>query len=117
KPRPMLTEADIQRNAQTYFEQAGKILDTAPAKLEIRRNSEWLAGMSFADVLGLASRMTVAQMLERDTFEKRYAADVPIGVHEFLYPLMQGHDSVMVQADVELGGTDQLFYNLVGRDL
>jgi tyrosyl-tRNA synthetase len=112
----MLSPADIDRNAKTYFEQAGKILDTAPEKLEIRRNSEWLAGMSFADVLKLASRMTVARMLERDTFEKRFEADIPIGIHEFLYPLMQGHDSVMIQADVELGA-DQLFNNLVGRDL
>ena len=117
KTRPMLSERDIERNAKTYFEQAGKILDTSPDKLEIRRNSEWLAKMSFADVLRLASQMTVARMLERDTFEKRYKADVPIGVHEFLYPLMQGYDSVVVQADVELGGTDQTFNNLVGRDL
>lgn len=117
KTRPMLSERDIERNAKTYFEQAGKILDTSPDKLEIRRNSEWLAKMSFADVLRLASQMTVARMLERDTFEQRYEADVPIGVHEFLYPLMQGYDSVVVQADVELGGTDQTFNNLVGRDL
>jgi tyrosyl-tRNA synthetase len=117
KMRPMLSETDIEKNAKTYFEQAGKILDTSPDKLEIRRNSEWLAQMSFADVLRLASKMTVARMLERDTFEKRHEADVPIGVHEFLYPLMQGHDSVMIHADVELGGTDQTFNNLVGRDL
>jgi len=117
KTRPMLSERDIERNAKTYFEQAGKILDTSPDKLEIRRNSEWLAKMSFADVLRLASQMTVARMLERDTFEQRYEADVPIGVHEFLYPLMQGYDSVVVQADVELGGTDQTFNNLVGREL
>ena len=117
KTRPMLSEADIDRNAKTYFDQAGKILDTAPDKLEIRRNSEWLAGMRLVDVLKLMSQMSVARMLERDTFEKRYKADVTIGLHEFLYPLMQGHDSVMVKADVELGGTDQLFNNLVGRDL
>ena len=117
KTRPMLSETDIESHARTYFEQAGKILDTAPDKLEIRRNSEWLAGMRLVDVLKLTSHMTVARMLERDTFEKRYAADVPIGLHEFLYPLMQGHDSVMIRADVELGGTDQLFNNLVGRDL
>jgi tyrosyl-tRNA synthetase len=117
KTRPMLSDTAIERNAKTYFEQAGKILDTSPDKLEIRRNSEWLAKMSFADVLRLASQMTVARMLERDTFEKRYKADVPIGVHEFLYPLMQGYDSVVVQADVELGGTDQTFNNLVGREL
>jgi tyrosyl-tRNA synthetase len=117
KTRPLLSEADIERNAKTYFEQAGKILDTAPDKLEIRRNSEWLAGMRLVDVLKLTSQMTVARMLERDTFEKRYEADVPIGLHEFLYPLMQGQDSVMIRADVELGGTDQFFNNLVGRDL
>jgi tyrosyl-tRNA synthetase len=117
KTRPMLSEADIERNAKTYFDQAGKILDTAPDKLEIRRNSEWLGKMSFADVLRLASQMSVARMLERDTFEKRFEADITIGIHEFLYPLMQGHDSVMIRADVELGGTDQTFNNLVGRDL
>ena len=117
KTRPMLSDADIDRNAKTYFDQAGKILDTAPDKLEIRRNGEWLAGMSFADVIRLTSKMTVARMLERDTFEKRHKAGEPISVHEFLYPLMQGHDSVMIRADVELGGTDQTFNNLVGRDL
>ena len=117
KTRPMLTGAQIDRNAQTYFDQAGKILDTAPGKLEIHRNSEWLGKMNLADTLRLASQMTVARMLERDTFEKRFDADIPIGVHEFLYPLMQGHDSVMIKADIELGGTDQLFNNLVGRQL
>jgi tyrosyl-tRNA synthetase len=116
KTRPMLQPADIDRNAQTYFEQAGIILDTAPDKLEIHRNSAWLSKMNLADTLKLASQMTVARMLERDTFEKRYEADIPIGIHEFLYPLMQGHDSVMTRADVELGA-DQLFNNLVGRDL
>lgn len=117
KTRPMLGPADIERNAQTYFEQAGKILDTAPDKLEIRRNGEWLSKMSFADVLRLASAMTVARMLERDTFEKRHRTGEPIGIHEFLYPLMQGYDSVQIRADVELGGTDQTFNNLVGRQL
>ncbi len=116
KTRPMLQPSDIDRNAQTYFEQAGIILDTSPDKLEIHRNSEWLSKMNLADTLKLASQMTVARMLERDTFEKRYEADIPIGIHEFLYPLMQGHDSVMIRADVELGA-DQLFNNLVGRDL
>ncbi len=116
KTRPMLTPEDIDRNAQTYFEQAGIILDTAPDKLEIHRNSEWLDKMSFADVIRLASQMTVARMMERDTFEKRFAADIPIGIHEFLYPLVQGHDSVMVRSDVELGA-DQLFNNLVGREI
>ncbi|MCS7048899.1 MAG: tyrosine--tRNA ligase, partial [Verrucomicrobiae bacterium] len=117
KTRPMLSADQIERNAQTYFEQAGKILNTAPGKLEIRRNSEWLGKMTLADVLRLAAQMTVARMLERDTFQQRYRADVPIGIHEFLYPLMQGYDSVVVRADVELGGSDQLFNNLVGRDL
>lgn len=117
KTRPMLGPEQIKRNADTYFQQAGKILDMAPDKLEIHFNSEWLAKMSFADVIRLASQMSVARMLERDTFEKRYKAGDPISVHEFLYPLMQGHDSVMIRADVELGGTDQTFNNLVGRDL
>jgi tyrosyl-tRNA synthetase len=117
KTRPMLSEAQIETNARTYFEQAGKILDPATGKLEIHRNSEWLANMNLADVLRLGSKMTVARMLERDTFEKRHKTGEPIGVHEFLYPLMQGHDSVMIRADVELGGTDQTFNNLVGRDL
>jgi tyrosyl-tRNA synthetase len=115
--RPMLSPEQIEKNARTYFEQAGKVLDTAPERLEVRHNSEWLEKLSFADVLKLAAQMTVARMLERDTFEKRYEADEPIGVHEFLYPLMQGHDSVMIHADVELGGTDQTFNNLVGRRL
>ena len=113
----ILSVVYIERNSKTYFEHAVKILDTTPDKLEIRRNSEWLSKMDFADVLRLASQMSVARMLERDTFEKRYEADVTIGIHEFFYPLMQGHDSVMIRADVELGGTDQLFNNLVGRDL
>ena len=117
KTRPLLTPEQIKRNAETYFQQAGKILDMGPAKLEIRSNSEWLGQMSFSDVIRLASKMSVARMLERDTFEKRYKAGEPISVHEFLYPLMQGHDSVMIKADVELGGTDQLFNNLVGRGL
>ncbi len=115
--RPMLSPEQIERNARTYFEQAGKILNSSPEKLEIRRNSEWLAKMSFADVIRLASRMTVARMLERDTFEARHRTGEPIGVHEFLYPLMQGRDSVAIRADVELGGTDQTFNNLVGREL
>jgi len=115
--RPMLSPEQIERNAQTYFEQAGKILDTDPAKLEVRHNSEWLADLRLADTIRLAATMTVARMLERDTFEIRYKRGDPIGVHEFLYPLMQGYDSVMVHSDVELGGTDQTFNNLVGRDL
>ncbi len=115
--RPMLSPEQIERNAKTYFEQAGKILDTSPDKLEVRHNSEWLADLRLADIIRLAGNMTVARMLERDTFELRYKKGDPIGVHEFLYPLMQGYDSVMVRSDVELGGTDQTFNNLVGRDL
>ncbi|MCX5656314.1 MAG: tyrosine--tRNA ligase, partial [Planctomycetota bacterium] len=115
--RPVLSEEQIRTNALTYFEQAGKVLDTGAGKLELRYNSEWLAKLTFADVLRLAARMTVARMLERDTFEKRYKAGDPIGVHEFLYPLMQAHDSVVIQADVELGGTDQTFNCLAGREL
>ena len=117
KTRPVLSGDDIDRNAQTYFDQAGKILDTSPEKLEVRPNGEWLKDLSFADVLKLASQMTVARMMERDTFEQRFKAGEPIGVHEFLYPLMQGYDSVCIEADVELGGTDQTFNNLVGRGM
>ena len=115
--RPMLTPEDIKQNAQTYFDQAGKILDMSPEKVEVRYNSEWLADMKLADVIKLTASMTVARMLERDTFELRYKKGDPIGVHEFLYPLMQGHDSVAIKSDIELGGTDQTYNNLVGRDL
>ncbi|MCJ7728823.1 MAG: tyrosine--tRNA ligase [Sedimentisphaerales bacterium] len=115
--RPMLSGEQIEKNAKTYFEQAGKILDTSSEKLEVRYNSEWLTGISLADLIKLASNMTVARMLERDTFDLRYKRGDAIGVHEFLYPLMQGHDSVIIKSDVELGGTDQTFNNLVGRDL
>jgi tyrosyl-tRNA synthetase len=115
--RPMLSAEQIEQNANTYFKQAGKILDTSKDKLEIRYNSEWLAGLNLADIIKLTSNMTVARMLERDTFELRYKKGDSVGVHEFLYPLMQGYDSVMVKSDVELGGTDQTFNNLVGRDI
>jgi len=115
--RPMLSGEQIEENAKTYLEQAGKILDTSEAKLEIRHNSEWLAELRLADIIKLTSNITVARMLERDSFELRYKAGDPIGTHEFLYPLMQGYDSVMVKSDVELGGTDQTFNNLIGRDL
>jgi len=117
KTRPVLDDAAIEMNARTYFEQAGRILDTREEKLEIRHNSEWLNPMTFADVLKLAGQTTVGQMLKRDDFRRRYEAEVPIGVHEFMYPLMQGWDSVCIQSDVELGGTDQTFNNLLGRDL
>lgn len=115
--RPILDPEQIQANAKTYFDQAGKILDTSEDKLEMRYNSEWLADMKLADVIKLTGSMTVAQMLERDTFDLRYKKGDAIGIHEFLYPLMQGHDSVMIKSDVELGGTDQTFNNLIGRDL
>jgi len=115
--RPMLSPEQIEENAKTYFQQAGKILDTSENNLEIRYNSEWLSDLRLADIIKLTSSMTVARMLERDTFELRYKDGDPIGIHEFLYPLMQGYDSVIVKSDVELGGTDQTFNNLVGRDL
>lgn len=117
KTRPILTSEEIEANAQTYLEQATLILDDAPDRLELRRNSEWLGEMDLADIIRLASQMTVARMMERDTFETRYKAGHPISIHEFLYPLMQGWDSVCIESDIELGGTDQTFNNLVGRDL
>ena len=117
KTRPVLSGEQIAANATTYVDQAAKVLDTSPDKLEIRPNSEWLGKLNLADILKLAAQMTVARMMERDTFALRFKANVPIGVHEFFYPLMQGYDSVAIRADVELGGTDQTFNNLVGRDL
>src|SRR5262245_57328671 len=113
--RPRLTKAQVDEYAATYVEQVHQIL--LPEPLEIRRNSEWLATMDIEDVLRLSSRATVAQMLQRDDFSKRYTEGHPISVMELLYPLLQGWDSVMVQADVELGGSDQLWNFLVARDL
>ena len=113
--RPVLSEADIEANAKTYLEQAYRILD--PKKTEVRRNSEWFGKMSFLDALNLSRQMTVAQMLVRDDFAKRYQEQTPISIVEFLYPLLQGHDSVMLKADIEIGGSDQLFNMMVGRDL
>ena len=113
--RPRLSKDEVDAHAVTYVEQVRRIL--SPERLEVRRNSEWLGAMGIEDVLRLAARMTVAQMLERDDFAKRYRGGKPISVLEFLYPLLQGWDSVIVEADVELGGTDQLFNNLVGRTL
>ncbi len=113
--RPVLTEDEIRENAQTYVEQAYLVLD--PDKTTVRFNSEWFDAMSFKDCLGLARQMTVARMLERDDFSKRYKSNTPISIIEFLYPLVQGHDSVMVESDVELGGSDQTFNCLVGRQL
>ncbi len=115
--RPRLSGEEVDVHAETYVEQVKAILDPDPSRLEIRRNSEWLGAMGIDDVLRLASRTTVARMLERDDFAKRYAAGAPISVMELLYPLLQGWDSVVVRADVELGGTDQLFNLLVGRQL
>ncbi len=115
KTRPALTLEETREHGRTYFEQASAILD--PDKTRILYNSEWLEAMSFSDVIELAGKVTVAQMLERDDFDKRYSAGQPIGIHEFLYPLAQGQDSVHIEADVELGGTDQKFNLLVGRQL
>lgn len=115
KTRPQLSREQIEENLQTYLEQVRAVLDVE--KLEIRRNGEWFSRMTFADVLKLAGGSTVARMLEREDFSKRYGAGAPIGVHELLYPLMQARDSVEVRADVELGGTDQTFNLLAGRDL
>lgn len=113
--RPPLTQAEIQDNATTYADQVFKILDKN--KTEVRRNSEWFGNMNAADLIRLASRHTVARMLERNDFSKRYNTNQPIAIHEFLYPLVQGYDSVMLNADIELGGTDQKFNLMVGRDL
>ena len=115
--RPRLSPDEVDAHAQTYIEQAGRILDMAPDRLEIRRNSEWLGAMDMADVLHLTSQVTVARMLERDDFSKRYQGGVAISLMEFLYPLLQATDSVEIRADVELGGTDQLFNLIQGRHL
>ncbi|HPF37165.1 MAG TPA: tyrosine--tRNA ligase [Phycisphaerae bacterium] len=117
KARPQLSPEKIQENAQTYFEQAGHVLDTNPDKLEIVYNSSFLSKLDLADILRLMSHMTVAQMLQRENFKERMKQDVEIVMTELMYPLMQAYDSVMIDADVELGGTDQTFNNLVGRDL
>lgn len=115
KTRPSLTLAETRQNGQSYFEQATKILSAQ--RVSMQYNSEWLDKMSFADVIRLASKYTVARMLERDDFTIRYKAGEPISVHEFLYPLAQAMDSVAIHSDVELGGTDQKFNLLVGRDI
>jgi len=113
--RPVLTEAEIRENAKTYTEQAFRILDREKTKVVF--NSEWFSKMSFSDCLSLARKMTVARMLERDDFSKRHRENTPISIIEFLYPLVQGYDSLELEADVEIGGTDQLFNVLVGRTL
>jgi tyrosyl-tRNA synthetase len=114
--RPMLSVEQIEENARSYQEQAFKVIDPDPARLELRRNSEWL-DMKMADLLALVRTTTVGQLLERDDFAKRRARSEPISVLELLYPLMQGFDSVAVRADIELGGTDQTFNLLLGRDI
>jgi tyrosyl-tRNA synthetase len=113
--RPPLTPEDVLKNAQTYQEQVFKILD--PAKTKIMFNSQWLQKFTAVDLIRLAATHTVARMLERDDFSKRYRENRPIAIHEFLYPLLQGYDSVAMEADVELGGTDQKFNLLMGREL
>ena len=115
KTRPPLTLEDTRENGRSYFEQASKILD--PERTKIVYNSEWLGEMSFRDVIELAGKYTVARMLERDDFERRYKNGEAIGVHEFLYPLAQAQDSVAIESDIELGGTDQKFNLLVGRSI
>ncbi len=115
KTRPQLTLDETRQNGESYFQQASAILD--PERTTIRYNSEWLGPMTFGDVIRLASKYTVARMLERDEFEKRFENQEPISVHEFLYPLAQAMDSVAIRSDVELGGTDQKFNLLVGREI
>ena len=113
--RPQLSQEQVQANAETYVAQAMKILD--PEKTKIVYNADWILSLNLKDLLGLMSKFTVARILERDDFTKRYQSQTPIAMHEFLYPIMQAYDSVMVKADVEMGGTDQLFNLLAGREL
>ncbi len=117
KTRPPLTLEQTRENGKSYVEQATFVLDSDPEKLEIRFNSEWLEPMDFEEVIRLASKVTVAQIMTREDFSNRFAAGTPISLHELLYPLVQAQDSVAIKADVELGGTDQLFNLMVGRDL
>jgi tyrosyl-tRNA synthetase len=121
KMRPQLTLEEVERNAVTYLDQFYRVLDRNPSPprlpVEVHRNGEWFGRMAFMDVMKLAAEYTVARVLERDDFAKRYAAQQPISIHELFYPLMQGYDSVAIQADVELGGTEQKFNLLVGRTL
>ena len=113
--RKQLTEEDVQRNAQTYQKQIFKLFD--PSRTTVYYNSEWLSPLNFADVVTLSAKVTVARMLERDDFTKRFKSGQPISIHEFFYPLMQGFDSVVLESDIELGGTDQKFNVLMGRTL
>jgi tyrosyl-tRNA synthetase len=115
--RPILSDEEIDTNARTYLAQAAQILDTSPEKLEVRMNGEWLATLDFAEVVRLTRTITVARLLERDDFQARFEARSPISVSELLYPFMQAYDSVAIRADVELGGTDQLYNLLAGRDV
>jgi tyrosyl-tRNA synthetase len=115
KTRNSLSFEETRKNGQTYFEQVAKVLD--PKKTQIVYNSEWLGKMDFADVLNLAGKYTLARIMERDDFSSRYSNNQPIGIHELLYPLIQGYDSVAINADIEIGGTDQTFNLLVGREL
>lgn len=115
KTRPALTFEETRKSGETYFKQVTKILD--PSKTKIVYNSEWLSKMHFNDVLELTGKYTVARILERDDFANRFKNKIPIGIHEFMYPLMQGYDSVALNADIEIGGTDQTFNLLVGREL
>jgi tyrosyl-tRNA synthetase len=121
KTRPRLTEAEVEAHARTYLDQFHRVLDPSPASprlpVEVHRNGEWFSRMSFADVMRLASEYTLARLLERDDFAKRFGARQPISIHELFYPLMQGYDSVAIRSDVELGGTEQKFNLLVGRTL
>jgi len=113
--RPALTKEQVDENAKTYFEQISKVIDVTD--VEVRNNADWLHSMSFTDLLKLASQITVAQMMTRDDFAKRYSEGRPIAIHEFFYPLMQAYDSVAIDADIEFGGTDQRFNTLLGRDI
>ncbi len=113
--RPALTKEQVEENAKTYFAQMGKVLDVS--KAEVVNNADWLHKMSFTELLQLAGKVTVAQMMTRDDFAKRYAEGKPIAIHEFFYPLMQAYDSVAIDSDIELGGTDQRFNTLLGRDI
>ena len=115
KLRPMLTQEDIKRNEQTYFEQAAKLLD--PAKTELRHNSEWLGALSFPDIISLMAKFTAAEMLRRDNFRKRWDDGDAVYLHEFLYALMQGYDAFALECDVQVGGTEQLFNLMAGRKI
>jgi len=113
--RPQLTASEVEENAKTYLEQFFSVVDKS--QTEVRRNSEWFSKMIFSDILELCSKFTVARMLERDDFEKRYKSGTPISIHELLYPLMQAYDSVAIKSDIEIGGTDQTFNLLTGRQI